>query len=79
MAEESTSSESRPLTKAVFTCASLHAGILLGFESEEDWFDWRLENDPRFLKRMEKARQSVRSGKGIAGDEIEAEERRKGR
>ena len=29
------------------------AGILIGFESEEDWFEYRLENDPRFLRRIE--------------------------
>jgi prevent-host-death family protein len=29
------------------------AGVLIGFESEEDWFDYRLENDPRFLRRIE--------------------------
>lgn len=23
------------------------AGILIGFESDDDWFDYRLENDPR--------------------------------
>jgi len=23
------------------------AGVLIGFESEEDWFEYRLENDPR--------------------------------
>jgi prevent-host-death family protein len=40
------------------------AGVLIGFASEDDWFDYRLENDPRFLKRIEKARQSARKGKG---------------
>ena len=29
------------------------AGVLIGFESEEDWFDYRLEHDPRFLQRIE--------------------------
>jgi prevent-host-death family protein len=24
------------------------AGVLIGFETEEDWFEYRLENDPRF-------------------------------
>ena len=42
------------------------AGILIGFESEEDWFDYRLENDPRFLQRIESARMSLRSGRGLA-------------
>ncbi len=41
------------------------AGVLIGFESEDDWFDYRLENDPRFLKRIEAARKSLRAGKGI--------------
>ena len=46
------------------------AGLLIGFESEEDWFDYRLENDPRFLKRIESARSSIRAGKGIRLEEI---------
>jgi prevent-host-death family protein len=46
------------------------AGVLIGFESEDDWFDYRLENDPRFLKRIESARTSVRSGKGIRLEDI---------
>ena len=25
------------------------AGVLVGFESEDDWFDYRLEHDPAFL------------------------------
>jgi prevent-host-death family protein len=41
------------------------AGVLIGFESEDDWFDYRLENDPRYLKRIESARTSLRAGKGI--------------
>ena len=41
------------------------AGVLIGFESEDDWFDYQLENDPRFLDRVEKARQSLQGGRGI--------------
>jgi prevent-host-death family protein len=41
------------------------AGVLIGFQSEEEWFDYRLENDPRFLQRIERARNSLRSGRGI--------------
>ena len=47
------------------------AGILIGFESEDDWFDYRLENDPRFLQRVETARQSIRAGRGVRLEEIE--------
>lgn len=46
------------------------AGVLIGFESEDDWFDYRLENDPRFLKRIEAARSSLRAGKGIRLEDI---------
>src|SRR3974377_2429483 len=27
------------------------AGVLIGFESEDDWLEYRLENDARFLHR----------------------------
>jgi prevent-host-death family protein len=47
------------------------AGVLIGFESEEDWFDYRLENDPRFLERIEKARANVRAGRGVKLEEVE--------
>ena len=30
-------------------CHGKPAGVLIGFEFEEDWFDYRLEHDPRFL------------------------------
>ena len=40
------------------------AGVLIGFRSEDDWFDYRLESDARFLHRIERARQSIRDGKG---------------
>lgn len=46
------------------------AGVLIGFESEDDWFDYRLENDPRFLQRVEQARQSVRAGRGVKLEDI---------
>lgn len=47
------------------------AGVLIGFESEEDWFDYKLENDPRFLARVERARASLRAGRGVKLEEVE--------
>jgi prevent-host-death family protein len=47
------------------------AGVLIGFESEDDWFDYRLENDPRFLKRIEAARSSLRAGRGVKLEDID--------
>ena len=46
------------------------AGVLIGFESEEDWFDYRLERDPRFLRRIEQARSSLRAGHGVRLEDI---------
>ena len=46
------------------------AGVLIGFESEDDWFDYRLENDPRFLERVEHARKSLRAGRGTRLDDV---------
>ena len=49
------------------------AGLLIGFELEEDWFEYRLENDPRFLRRIEQARNSLRAGRGVRLEDIEQE------
>ncbi len=49
------------------------AGVLIGFESEEEWFEYRLENDPRFLRRIEQARESLRTGRGVRLEDIEQE------
>ncbi len=47
------------------------AGVLIGFGSEDDWFEYRLENDPRFLQRIESARQSLRLGRGVKLEDVE--------
>lgn len=46
------------------------AGVLVGFASDEDWHDYQIENDPRFLRRIEQARQSLRRGKGVRLDDV---------
>jgi prevent-host-death family protein len=47
------------------------AGLLIGFTSEDDWFDYQLENDPRFLRRIEQARKSLREGRGVRIEDVE--------
>ena len=47
------------------------AGILVGFETEDDWFDYRLEHDPRFQDRIASARQSLRAGRGVKLEDLE--------
>jgi hypothetical protein len=49
---------------------------LIGFESEDEWFEYRLENDSRFLKRIEEARASMRAGRGIRLEDIPVDEKR---
>ena len=49
------------------------AGVLIGFESEDDWFEYRLEHDPRFLRRIEQAQSSLRAGHGIRLEDLEKE------
>jgi prevent-host-death family protein len=46
------------------------AGVLIGFESEEDWFDYKLENDLRFLERIEQARRGLKAGRGIRLEDV---------
>lgn len=47
------------------------AGLLVGFKTEDDWFDYKLEHDPRFLNRIEKARSALRRGRGVKLEEFE--------
>ena len=51
--------------EVVITRHGKPAGLLIGFESEDDWFDYRLEHDPRFLRRIEKARENLKAGRGV--------------
>ena len=56
--------------EVVITRHGKPAGVLIGFASEDDWFDYRLENDPRFLSRIEKARASLRAGRGVRLEDV---------
>lgn len=47
------------------------AGVLIGFASEDDWFDYRLENDPRFAARIQRARSSLRAGRGTRLEDLD--------
>ena len=57
--------------EVVITRHGKAAEVLIGFESEDDWFDYRLENDPRFLERVEAARGSLRAGRGVKLEDVE--------
>ena len=46
------------------------AGVLIGFESEDDWLDYRLEHHPEFLRRVAEAREGLRSGRGVRLEDL---------
>ena len=48
------------------------AGILVGFATEDDWLDYRLEHDPRFLDRIANARASIQAGRGVRIEDLNA-------
>ncbi len=58
--------------EVVITRHGRPAGILIGFSSEDDWIDYRLEHDPRFLERIDSARRNIKSGRGIRIEDIES-------
>jgi len=49
------------------------AAVLIGFEDDDDWFDYQLEHDPRFIARMEAARRSLSEGRGIRIEDVRAQ------
>src|ERR1043166_5929632 len=49
------------------------AAVLIGFEDEDDWFDYQLQHDPRFIARMEATRESLAAGRGIPIEEVRAQ------
>ena len=56
--------------EVVITRHGRPAGVLIGFKSEDDWFDYRIENDPGFLARIAQARASLRAGGGVRLEDV---------
>src|SRR6267142_5066916 len=48
------------------------AGVLIGFESEDDWFDYRIENHPEFLRQIAATRLALQRGLGIRLEDLDA-------
>lgn len=57
--------------QVVITRHGKPAGVLIGFESEDDWLDYRLQSDPRFLRRIQAARRSLRRGLGTKLEDLD--------
>src|SRR5437867_8422468 len=58
------------IEEIVITRHGRPAGVLIGFESDEDWFDYRLEHHPEFLRRIEEARVALRRGLGVRLEDL---------
>jgi prevent-host-death family protein len=56
--------------EVVITRHGKPAGVLIGFKSEDEWFEYRLQNDPRFLARIEAARESLKKGNGTRVEDL---------
>lgn len=54
----------------VITRHGVPAGILIGFEDPEAWWEELLLRDPRFKARVAQARSSLRDGQGISIEQL---------
>ena len=46
------------------------AAVVIGFHDDDDWFDFRLEHDARFLRKIAKARDEIKKGQFVTLDEL---------
>jgi hypothetical protein len=56
--------------EVVITRHGRPAGVLIGFGSEEAWFDYRLEHHPEFLRRIQVARAAIATGRGTKLEDL---------
>jgi prevent-host-death family protein len=56
--------------EVVITRHGRAAGVLIGFGSEEDWFEYRLTHHPDFVRRIRKARADIAAGRGTRLEDV---------
>lgn len=49
------------------------AGVIIGFATEDDWFDYKLEHHPEFLERISAARAALAAGQGVRLEELDTQ------
>jgi prevent-host-death family protein len=54
----------------IITRHGVPAGILIGFEDPEAWWEELLLRDPRFRERVAQARNSLRDGQGSSIEQL---------
>ena len=45
------------------------AGVI-GVHIEDDWFDYKMEHDEKFLNRIAEAREEIRQGRFVEPEEL---------
>ena len=46
------------------------AAVVIGFRDEDDWFDYKMEHDETFLRKVAKAREEIREGRFVSLDDL---------
>jgi prevent-host-death family protein len=54
----------------IITRHGVPAGMLIGFEDPEAWWEELLLRDPRFKERVAQARNTLREGKGVSIEQL---------
>ena len=49
--------------EVIVTIHGRPAAVIIGFEDEDDWLEYRLLNDENFLARVSQSRQQYKEGK----------------
>jgi prevent-host-death family protein len=46
------------------------AAVIIGFADDDDWFDYRLEHDETFLRKIARARDQIKRGDFVSLDDL---------
>jgi prevent-host-death family protein len=46
------------------------AAVVIGFRDEDEWFEYKLQRDEKFLRRITKARNEIRTGRFVTLDDL---------
>lgn len=46
------------------------AAIVIGFRDEDEWFDYKVEHDEKFLRKIARARKEIREGHFVTLDDL---------
>lgn len=56
--------------EVVITRHGKPAAIIIGFPDDDAWFDYRLEHDETFLRKIAKARDQIKRGEFVSLDDL---------